>query len=389
VSATGLSGDSTAPGPLDGLIVADLTRVLAGPYCTMLMADLGATVIKVESPLGDETRGWLPPEHDGVSTYYASVNRNKRSVVLDFGVDSDVALVERLLERADIAVENFKPGGLARFGLDFNAARELNSQLIYLSISGFGTAGGAQLAGYDLIAQAVSGFMSLTGDPEGPPYRAGVAIFDVITGLHGLVGVLSALHQRSRTGVGQHVEVNLLSSALSGLVNQSGAFAAGGTTAHRLGNAHPSIYPYEVFPAHDRDVVIAAANDRQFRSLCGVLVLPDVADDDRFATNAARVMNRSALHPILLGRLARWKADDLFSALVGVGVPCGPINSVAEGLAFAEQLGLAPFVAVTNGERSVRAVRNPITFSAAAARYDTPPPELGANSETIRDWLSN
>ncbi len=260
----------------------------------MLLADLGATVVKVEGPGGDDTRTWMPPDRDGVSTYYLSINRNKRSIVLDFRDRDDVALVHELFRRADIAIENFKPGGLAKFGLDYEHAREINPALVYLSISGFGTAEGAWLPGYDLVVQAVSGLMSLTGEPGGPAYRAGISVFDVITGLHGTIGVLAALRQRAETGLGQHVEVNLLSSALSGLVNQSGAFTAAGVVPERMGNAHPSVYPYQPMPTRDRDIIITAANDRQFRSLCEVLGIAEVADDERFRLNADRTKNRDS-----------------------------------------------------------------------------------------------
>ena len=371
-------------GPLDGLIVADLSRVLAGPYCTMLMADMGATVIKVESPAGDETRTWSPPEHDGVSTYYLSINRNKQSIVLDFNDPGDVQLTRELLRRADIAVENFKPGGLARFGLDFDSAKAVNPRLVYLSISGFGTSEGAWLPGYDLVVQAVSGLMSLTGEPDGPAYRAGVAVFDVMTGLHGMIGVLAALHQREQTGVGQHVEVSLLASAMSGLVNQSGAFAAAGVVPQRMGNAHPSVYPYQTMPTKDRDVIIAAANDRQFRALCEVLGIAEMADDPRFKLNADRTRNRDQLHPTLLERLREWSADDLFIALNRAGVPCGPINSIAEGVQLAERLGLEPLVDLGG---TIRAIRNPIRFSDSQLRHDGAPPDLGADSDAIRKWL--
>ena len=373
-------------GPLDGLIVADLSRVLAGPYCTMLLADMGATVIKVEGPAGDETRTWTPPARDGVSTYYLSINRNKRSVVLDFNDNDDIEVTRELLRRADIAVENFKPGGLRKFGLDYDSVQAINRRLVYLSISGFGTAEGAWLPGYDLVVQAVSGLMSLTGEPDGPAYRAGVAAFDVMTGLHGLIGVLAALHQREQTGEGQHVEVSLLASAMSGLVNQSGAFAAAGVVPHRMGNAHPSVYPYQTMPTKDRDVIIAAANDRQFRSLCEVLGIAGVADDPRFTLNADRTKNRADLHPLLLEKLSHWSADDLFLALNRAGVPCGPINSIAEGVQLAERLGLDPLVDVGGG---INAIRNPITFSASDLRYDLPPPDLGADSDEIRQWLSS
>ena len=374
--------------PLDGLIVADLSRVLAGPYCSMMLADLGATVIKVESPAGDDTRTWSPPEKNGVATYYMSINRNKQSIVLDFRDPDDVALVHELFRRADVALENFMPGTLAKFGLDYDTAASINPRLVYLSITGFGPAGGARLPGYDLVVQAVSGLMSLTGEPDGPPYRAGVALFDVITGLHGAIGVLAALEQRRRTGVGQHVEVDLLSSALSGLVNQSGGYTAAGVVPYRMGNAHPSVYPYEPLPTKDRDVIVAAANDRQFRAFCEVIGLAELADDERFSSNAQRTAHREVLRPILVERLATWEADELFARLNAAGVPCGPVNTIGQGVELAEQLGLAPRVTVGEGEREVDLIRNPIGFGAGALRYDLPPPLLGEHSDEIREWLS-
>ncbi len=377
-----------AEGPLSGLLVADLSRVLAGPYCSMLLADLGATVVKVESAAGDETRTWMPPEKDGVSAYYLSINRNKRSLVLDFTDPDDVAVAHELLRRADIALENFKSGSLRKYGLDYASAAAINPALIYLSITGFGSGAGAGLPGYDLVVQAVSGLMSLTGDPDGPAFRAGIAAFDVMTGLHGTIGVLAALAQRQRTGLGQHVEVNLLSSAMSGLVNHTGSYTAAGVVPHRMGNAHPSVYPYQTMPTKDRDVIITAANDRQFAALCGVLGIPEVADDPRFRLNADRTANRAELHPILVGRLSQWSADDLFVALNSAGVPCGPINSIAEGVELAERLGLAPRVTVGSGERAVDVVRHPISFSGAEIAYRLPPPQLGEHSDDLRAWLA-
>jgi crotonobetainyl-CoA:carnitine CoA-transferase CaiB-like acyl-CoA transferase len=374
-------------GPLDGLVVADMSRVLAGPYCSMLLGDMGATVIKVEGPGGDDTRTWMPPVKDGVSTYYLSIGRNKRSVVLDFRDPDDRALAVELLRRADIAIENFKPGALRKFGLDYEAVAEANPGLVYLSISGFGTAEGAWLPGYDLIVQAVSGLMSLTGDAEGPAFRAGISVFDVMAGLHGLIGVLAALQQRNETGRGQHVDVNLLSSAMSGLVNQTAAYTAGGVVPRRMGNAHPSLFPYEVMPTADRDVIITAGNDRQFRSLCEVLGIADVPDDPRFGSNADRTRNRDELRPLLLAELGKWTADDLFLALNQAGVPCGPINTIGEGVEFAESLGLAPRVELGDGDRAVTLVRNPITFGDAALCYDLPPPGLGEHTDEIKGWL--
>ncbi len=375
-------------GPLDGLIVCDLSRVLAGPYSSMLLADLGATVIKVESPGGDDTRAWSPPEKNGVATYYMSINRNKQSIVLDFKDPDDIALVHELFRRSDIVIENFKTGGLEKFGLDYETAREINPALVYLSISGFGTAEGAWLPGYDLVVQAVSGLMSLTGDADGPAYRAGISVFDVMTGLHGTIGLLAALNQRNETGVGQHVEVNLLSSAMSGLVNHTAAYVAGGVVPTRMGNAHPSVYPYQPMPTKDRDVIVAVGNDRQFRSFCEVLGIPEIADDERFALNADRADNRDEVHPLLLEKLAEWSADDLFIALNKVGVPCGPINSIADGVQLADDLGLRPRVTVGEGDREVDLIRNPISFSEAEPRYTSPPPLLGEHSDSVREWLS-
>jgi crotonobetainyl-CoA:carnitine CoA-transferase CaiB-like acyl-CoA transferase len=373
--------------PLDGLIVADFSRVLAGPYCSMLLADMGATVIKVESPQGDDTRTWMPPTKNGVATYYMSINRNKKSLVLDFSSEEDRKVGLELIRRADIFIENFKTGGLKKFGFDFDSVSTINPKLIYLSISGFGTAEGAWLPGYDLIVQAVSGLMSLTGDPNGPPFRAGISVFDVMAGLHGLIGVLTALHQRENTGRGQHVEVNLLSSAMSGLVNQTAAYAAAGEVPFRMGNAHPSLFPYEALPTKDRDLIIAAGNDKQFRALCKVLEIESVADDSRFTANSDRTANREQLRPLLLARLAEWEADDLFIALNKVGVPCGPINTIGDGVELAEKLGLKPRIAVGEGDRKVDLIRNPIIFSEGELSYELPPPQLGEHSEEIRKWL--
>lgn len=374
--------------PLEGLLVADYSRVLAGPYCSMLLADMGATVIKVEGPSGDDTRTWVPPTKDGVATYYMSINRNKKSIVLDYSKPEDRALAVELGRRADIALENMKPGGMKKFGLDYESLAAINPRLVYLSISGFGTKEGAWLPGYDLVVQAVSGLMSLTGEPDGPPYRAGISVFDVMTGLHGTIGVLAALNQRQTTGRGQHVEVNLLSSAMSGLVNQTGAYSAAGVVPFRMGNAHPSLFPYEAMPTKDKNLIIAAGNDKQFRSLCEVLGIEHLADDPRFTINADRTKNREELRPHLLEKLGQWNADDLFVALNKVGVPCGPINSIGEGVELAEKLGLQPRVTVGAGDREVTLIRNPIDFSDAEIRYDLPPPTLGEHSDEIRDWLS-
>ncbi|WP_214108874.1 CaiB/BaiF CoA transferase family protein [Acrocarpospora catenulata] len=371
-------------GPLAGVLVADFSRVLAGPYATMLLADLGAEVVKVESPAGDDTRGWMPPVRGEVSTYYLGVNRGKRSVSLDLKDDGDLMLARELARRADVLVENFKPGGLAAYGLDYTTVSAGNPGVVYASISGFGTRGGAHLPGYDLIVQAVSGLMSLTGDPEGPPYRAGISVFDVLTGLHALAGVLAGLYERASSGRGQHIEVNLLSSALSGLVNHASAVVAGGVVPYRMGNAHPSLFPYEPLPAKDGDLIIAAGNDGQFRRLCAVLGVPELADDPRFAATPDRTRNREELRPLLVARLALRTRDEWFAELSAAGVACGPINTVDEGVALAERLGLEPVVE-PGGTPSVR---NPIGFSRTPASYRLPPPGLDEHGTEIRAWLA-
>ncbi|WP_347588269.1 CoA transferase [Acrocarpospora sp. B8E8] len=370
-------------GPLAGVLVADFSRVLAGPYATMLLGDLGAEVVKVESPGGDDTRNWMPPVRGDVSTYYLGINRNKRSVVLDLKDESDLVLARELAARADVMIENFKPGGLARYGLDYAAVSARNRGVVYASISGFGTAGGAGLPGYDLIVQAVSGLMSLTGDPGGPPYRAGISVFDVMTGLHAVSGVLAALYERAGSGVGQHVEVNLLSSALSGMVNHSSAVVAGGVVPYRMGNAHPSLFPYEPLPAKDGELVIAAGNDGQFRKLCDVLGAPELADDPRFARTADRTANREELRPLLVARLESRDRAEWFRELSAVGVSCGPINTVGEGVELATDLGLEPVVS----PGGVPSVRNPIGLSRTAASYRLPPPGLDEHGDEIRAWL--
>ncbi len=387
-TASGGAEDQPArTGPLAGLLVADFSRVLAGPYCTMILGDLGAEVIKVEGPGGDDTRHWMPPVRAGVSTYYLSVNRNKRSILLNLRDEADRAAAHELARRADIFVENFKPGGLRQFRLDYESVRATNPAVIYASITGFGAGGGAHLPGYDLIVEAMSGLMSLQGDAEGPPYRAGVAIFDVMSGLQTAIGVLAALDHRRRTGEGQLVEVNLMSAALAGMVNQTGAFASAGVVPHRMGNSHPSLFPYEPLPTADGDLVIAAGNDAQFRNLCTVLGAPELPDDERFAANSGRTANRDQLRPLLTERLAQRTAAEWFDALIAVGVPCGPINTVAGGVAFAEQIGLDPVVAAGHGETAVPGIRNPLGFSATAARYDLPPPALDEHGAQIRAWL--
>ena len=381
-------GADQRPGPLEGLLIADFSRVLAGPYCTMLLGDLGATVIKVESPSGDDTRSWMPPDRDGVATYYMAINRNKRSVILDFNDSADLQLAQELAARAGVFIENFKPGGLKRFGLDYDAVQRRNAEIIYASISGFGTAQGASLPGYDLIVQAMSGLMSLTGDPDGPAYRSGISVFDVMAGLHAAIGILAALNHRNHTGGGQHVEVSLFASALSAMVNQTSAYVAGGVIPTRMGNAHPSLFPYEPLPTADLDLVIAVGNNGQFSKLCEILDLPELPHDPRFANTKDRNRNRDALRPLLVERLRTRTANEWFHRLSAAGLPCGPINSIEGGITFARELGLDPVVEVGAGDDTVPMVRHPISFSLTPPRHKLPPPALGQDNEQIRTWLS-
>ncbi|MGY3567760.1 CaiB/BaiF CoA transferase family protein [Sinomonas sp. RB5] len=374
-------------GPLAGLVVADFSRVLAGPYCTMLLADMGATVLKVEGHGGDETRAWKPPVRDGESTYYLSINRNKRSIALDFNDPEDLAAARNLAGRADVVIENFKPHGLERFGLDYETVREVNRAVVYASITGFGTAGGAALPGYDLLVQAMSGLMSLTGAADTPAYRSGVAVFDVMTGLHAAVGILAALNERATSGTGQQIEVNLMSSALSGMVNQTAGYLLSGKVPARLGNDHPSIFPYGPFPTAEGEIVLAIGNDRQFRALCDALGAPRLRDDPRFATAHERSISRETLRPLLIGLLSVHSAAEWFDILTAARLPCAPINDVRGGIEFAEEIGLEPVVSVGNGDGALPGIRNPVAFSRTPASYDLLPPGLDADRAAILSWL--
>jgi crotonobetainyl-CoA:carnitine CoA-transferase CaiB-like acyl-CoA transferase len=377
-------GTGTA-GPLAGIVVADFSRVLAGPYATMLLGDLGAEVIKVESPAGDDTRYWVPPVRGDTGTYYLAVNRNKRSIVLDFKDPGDLTVAHALSARADVFIQNFKPGGLDRFGLGYEAVAARNPRSIYCAISGFGSAGGAALPGYDLLVQGMSGLMSITGAPDGPPYRSGISVFDIMTGLHSAIGILAALHHRDRTGEGQQVETNLLSTALSTMANQASAYVAGGVVPHRMGNSHLSLFPYEPLATGDGELIVAAGNDSQFRRLCEAIGAPELADDERFTSVGLRNDHREELRPLLLARLAPRSTGDWFAILTKAGVPCGPINDVRGGVELAESLGLDPVVLAGD----VPTVRNPVRLSATPARYDLAPPALDADGAQVRAWLAD
>jgi len=373
------------PGALDGVVVADFSRVLAGPYATMLLADLGATVVKVERPgAGDDTRAWGPPyAADGQATYFQSVNRNKMSIDLDLAHPDDAAVARRLAARADILVENYKPGSLDRFGLDYAQVSAQNPAVVYCSISGFGSDEGKDLPGYDLLVQAMGGLMSITGTTE--PTKAGVAVVDVLTGLHAAVAVLAALHHRELTGEGQRIEVTLLGALLSSLVNQASGFVGAGSVPAFMGNAHPSIAPYEVFATADRPMIIAVGNDGQFAKLAAVLGVPDLSSEARFSTNGARVVHRDELKAVLEDRLSRQGADEWQDAITAAGVPCGPINDIAQGFALADRLGLEPIVRIADGRRSEAQpqVANPAHFSRTPPTYRTAPPTVGEDRGAV------
>ncbi len=364
---------------LGDLVILDFTRILAGPLATMVMGDLGATVIKVERPGGDDTRVWGPPyTESGEATYFQSVNRNKRSVTLDLRDPDDLARARELAAGADVVVENFRPGVMERLGLGYDALSATDPRLVYCSITAFGAGKGAALPGYDLLLQAVGGLMSITGDPEGEPQKVGVALVDVVAGLFATVGMLAALRHRDRTGEGQRVEVDLLSSLLASLVNQSAAFTAGGVVGGRMGNTHPSIAPYEVLATADGQLAVAVGNDRQFSALVETLGLPELGDDQRFAGNEARVNHRDELRELLERALARCPTAEWAARLSAAGVPAGPVNDIAAAFELAEALELEPIIELARDDgTTVRLPRDPIRLSRTPVTYRSAPPTLG------------
>jgi crotonobetainyl-CoA:carnitine CoA-transferase CaiB-like acyl-CoA transferase len=372
-----------------GLLVADFGRVLAAPYATMLLADLGADVVKIERPgVGDDTRAWGPPYADGEATYFLSVNRNKRSFAVDLADEAAREDVIELVRRADVLVENFRPGTMARYGLSYEQVRELNPRIVYCSVTGFGAGKGADLPGYDLLVQAVGGLMSVTGPEPDRPVKAGVAVVDVLTGLHAAVGILAALRARERSGEGQLVEVNLLGVLLSSLVNQATGYTAAGAVPGIMGNRHPSIAPYQVFPTVDRPMVVAVGNDRQFAALCHGLGVPHLAADPRFVYNPDRVAHRDALAEAIAGQMAARPASAWFAILSPLGVPCGPVNDMAGAFELADDLGLGARVGVGEGDDAVDLVANPIGLSGTPPTYRSRPPRLGEHTSELRQWLS-
>lgn len=361
---------------LEGVVVADFSRVLAGPYATMMLADFGAEVIKIERPgTGDDTRQWGPPyDSTGVATYFNSVNRNKRSVALDLGSTEGREQARELIRRADIVVENFRPGTMEKLGLGYDDVRAIRPDVIYCSITGFGHGGGAALPGYDLLVQAVGGLMSVTGTEPGDPTKAGVALVDVLAGMHVLSGILVALAHRDRTGEGQRVDTNLFSVLLSSMVNQASGYLGAGVVPGIMGNRHPSITPYQTFDTADRPIAIAVGNDKQFRAFAAVIGSPELADDPRFSTNPQRVAHRDVLCPLIEAALKAKGADHWYHELTAVGVPAGPINDLSEAFAFAEELGIEAVVQMPDGPTPQ--VANPITLSATPVTYRNSPPPL-------------
>jgi crotonobetainyl-CoA:carnitine CoA-transferase CaiB-like acyl-CoA transferase len=367
------------PSALGDLRILDFSRVLAGPFATMMLADLGAEVTKVERPgTGDETRSWGPPnDAHGNATYFQAVNRNKRSVALDLSSDAGRQGALELASEADVIVENFRPDVMDRLGLGYETLAAANPRLVYCSITGFGAGEGAQLPGYDLLVQAVGGLMSITGAPDGEPQKVGVAVVDVLAGLFASVGILAALRHRDATGEGQRLQVDLFSSLLAALVNQGSAYTVAGVVPGRMGNAHPSISPYELYATGDGELVLAVGNERQFAALCDVLEAPDLAADPRFDGNRNRVANRDVLKAELLQRLERRPASEWARLLTDVRVPAGVVNDVAGAFALATSLGMQPIVELPGPDGStVGLTRNPIGLSRTPPTYRSAPPSL-------------
>jgi crotonobetainyl-CoA:carnitine CoA-transferase CaiB-like acyl-CoA transferase len=369
------------PGPLDGLVVADFSRVLAGPYASMLLGDLGADVIKVERPGGgDDTRAWGPPWRDGVSTYFLSLNRNKRSVVLDLTDAEDRELARTLGMRADVLIESFRPGLMAGWGLDGDTLRAENPRLVSCSVTAFGSGERAKgMPGYDFLLQAMGGLMSVTGEPDGRPLKVGAAVVDLVCGLLATIGIQAALAE----GGGRHVEVSLIDSALAALLNQGSAWVSGGAVPERRGNRHPSIVPYETYESADRPFAVAVGNDRLFARMCEAVGLPDLPQDERFATNQARVANVDALAARFEAVFRTRPADHWIETLRAAAVPVGPINRVDEAFALAAELGVQP----VDESHGVPLIAPPLRLDGERPPVRRPPPRLDEHGDEVRTWL--
>lgn len=382
-------------GPLDGIRILDLTRILAGPTCTQLMGDMGAEVIKIENPNGgDDTRTWGPPfvtDQDGaptdLSSYFMCANRNKLSVAVDIATPQGQATIRAIAAQSDIVVENFKPGGLAKYGLDAASLCAADPALIYCSISGYGQTGpNAHKPGYDLMAQGYGGIMSLTGVPDGEPMKVGVGIADVMCGMYASVGILAALRHRDQTGVGQHVDLSLVDSQVAWLINEGTSYLATKQPPIRRGNGHPNIAPYQVFETSDGHVIVAVGNDGQFNRFCGFLGLDTLPADSRFATNSARLENRDALIAALVPAIAALTTDEMIAGLEGCGVPVGPVQTLDQ--VFASDQVAAREMAVTvpcdgAADGTVQLIGNPLKFSATPVSYRRAPPALGQDTANV------
>jgi glutaryl-CoA transferase len=388
--------------PLEGLKVLELARILAGPWVGQLLADLGADVVKVERPgAGDDTRGWGPPfveAEDGgdlSAAYFHSCNRGKRSIAADFETPEGQELVRKLAAHADVVIENFKVGGLKKYGLDYASLKQINPRLVYCSITGFGQDGPyASRAGYDFMIQGMGGIMDLTGDPDGEPQKIGVAYVDIFTGVYSVVGILAALRKRDATGQGAHLDMALLDVQTSVLANQAMNYLASGKAPRRMGNAHPNIVPYQVFPVADGHVIVAVGNDGQFARFVAVLGRPELAQDERFGSNAGRVGHRAELAPLLTGLTLAFTREDLLSALEKQGVPAGPINTVADVFADPQVIARGmkidlPSEAARGG--AIPSVRSPIVMDGQPMAAQRPSPRLGEHtSEVLSDpsWMA-
>lgn len=367
--------------PLEGLKVIELARILAGPWAGQTLGDLGAEVIKVEAPEGDDTRQWGPPfverENDKTASYFHSCNRGKSSVIVDFRTDEGKAGLIELVRDADILIENFKVGGLKKYGLDYENLAKVNPKLIYCSITGFGQTGPyAHRAGYDYIIQGMSGFMSITGEPDGAPQRAGVAITDIFTGVYATSAILAALHMRARTGKGQHIDMSLLDSAVCVMANQALNYLTTGNPPQRTGNYHPNLTPYQVFECRDGHIIIATGNDGQYQRLCDILGLPEMASAPEYLKNANRVENREDMIAKLSARTVLMSKGELLTACEAKGVPAGPINSMDEVFADPQVVHRQLQVNLDG----IPSVRSPFMFSDAELKLDRPSPKLGDNS---------
>jgi crotonobetainyl-CoA:carnitine CoA-transferase CaiB-like acyl-CoA transferase len=369
--------------PLEGILVADFSRVLAGPLAAMLLGDLGADVIKVERPDGgDDTRAWGPPWHEDESTYYLGLNRNKRSIALDLGYPSDLALARELGARADVLIESFRPGLITSWGLDGDSLRAVNPGLVSCSVTAFGTTSdeATALPGYDFLLQAMGGLMSVTGEPDGRPLKAGTAVVDLVCGLLAANGIQAALVERARTGAGRHVEVSLMDSAITCLLNQGSAWVAAGVKGRRRGNRHPSIVPYETYETADRQIAVAVGNERMFARLCAVVGLEA---DERFASNESRVAHADELAEALEARLREQPAEVWLERLRAAKVPAGPINGIDEAFALAEELGMEPSQTVDG----VPLISPPMRIDGERPPIRHRPPRLGEHDDDLRAWL--